>query len=205
MHMDSVCRGADDLAAKLAADVTIHRDEWGVPHIEGPTDAGVAFGFAYAQAEDYFWQIEDTYAASLGRYAELYGEQGIDSDLLCRSFEIPRQAAADYPQVEPQLQAIGAAFAAGLNHYLVRHPEVKPRLLTHFEPWHPLAYERFVLLKFLFGKSNCARWPGEKAGRRNGSRHRFERLGDRSQPHQGGHRHAVRQSAPTLVRLWAVL
>ena len=164
MHVDSVCRGADDLAAKLAADVTIHRDEWGVPHIEGPTDASVAFGFAYAQAEDYFWQIEDTYAASLGRYAELYGEQGIDSDLLCRSFEIPRQAAADFPQVEPQLQAIGAAFAAGLNHYLARHPEVKPRLLTHFEPWHPLAYERFVLLKFLFGKSNAPDGQVKKLG-----------------------------------------
>ncbi len=147
--------GGDELGEKLAAQVTIHRDEWGVPHIEGPTDASVAFGFAYAQAEDYFWQVEDTYIASLGRSTEVYGEAAIDSDLLTRAFEIPKQAAADYPNIEPPLQAIGAAYAAGLNHYLAKHPQVKPRLITHFEPWQPLAFERYVLLKFMFGKTNA--------------------------------------------------
>lgn len=155
LGMGPACPGDDDLGESLAAQVTIHRDEWGVPHIEGPTDASASFGFAYAQAEDYFWQIEDTYAASLGRYAELYGEEGIDSDLLNRAFEIPTQAAADYPNIEPPLRAISAAYAAGLNYYLAKHPAVKPRLITHFEPWHPLAFERYVLLKFLYGKSNA--------------------------------------------------
>jgi penicillin amidase len=147
--------GDDALGEKLAAVVTIHRDEWGVPHIEGPTDASTSFGFAYAQAEDYFWQIEDTYAASLGRYAELYGQAGVDSDLLNRSFEIPKQAQADYPKFEPPLAAICEAYAAGLNHYLAKHPQFKPRLITHFEPWHVVAYERHVLLEFLFGKTHA--------------------------------------------------
>jgi len=40
--------------------------------------------------------------ASLGRYAELYGDAGVDADLLNRAFEIPRQAQADYPKVEPK-------------------------------------------------------------------------------------------------------
>ena len=146
---------ADGLGEKLAAEVTIHRDEWGVPHIEGPTDASVCFGFGYAQAEDYFWQIEDTYVASLGRYAELYGDRGIDSDLLNLYFEIPRQAQADYPKIEPQLQAICEGYTAGLNYYLARHPQFKPRLLTRFEPWHVLAYERHVLLEFMFGKTHA--------------------------------------------------
>ena len=144
-------------AKKMAAQVTIHRDEWGVPHIEGPTDASVAFGFAYAQAEDYFWQIEDTYAAALGRHAELIGPDGVNSDLLTRSFQIPEGAKADFPKIEPELQAIAAAYTAGLNHYLASHPEVKPRLITHFEPWNMLAYERNVLLSFLFGKSHAPR------------------------------------------------
>ena len=61
----AVCHGADELAQSLAGQVTIHRDEWGVPHIEGPTDASVSFGFAYCQAEDYLWQIEDTYACKI--------------------------------------------------------------------------------------------------------------------------------------------
>ena len=47
------------LAEKLAQQVTIYRDPYGVPHIDGPTDESVVFGFAFAQAEDYFWQIED--------------------------------------------------------------------------------------------------------------------------------------------------
>jgi acyl-homoserine-lactone acylase len=150
-------KNSTDLGEKLAALVTIHRDEWGVPHIEGPTDASCSFGFAYAQAEDYFWQIEDTYAASLGRYAEIYGDAGVDSDLLNRAFEIPRQAAADFPKIEDRLKAVCEAYAAGLNHFLAKHPNFKPRLITHFEPWHVLAYERHVLLEFIFGKSHAPR------------------------------------------------
>jgi len=148
---------ADSLADKYAAEVTIHRDEWGVPHIDGPTDASVVFGFAYAQAEDYFWQVEDSYVAALGRYAEIYGDSGLDKDLLNRAFEIPRVAESDFAKLEPELQAIGAAYAAGLNHYLAKHPQVKPRLITHFEPWHVLAFERNTLLDFLFGKTHAGK------------------------------------------------
>ena len=137
--------------------MTIHRDEWWVPHIDGPTDASVSFGFAYAQAEDYFWQAEDTYAASLGRYAELYGESGIDSDLLNRAFEIPQAAEADFAKFDPKLKSIAEGYAAGLNHYLAMHPQFKPRLITHFEPWHVLAYERHILLDFMFGKTHARR------------------------------------------------
>jgi len=148
---------ADDLGAKLAEQVTIHRDQWGVPHIEGPTDASVSFGFAYAQAQDYFWQVEDTYIAALGRYAEIYGEPGLDKDLLNNSFEIASGAQRDFPKLEPEVQAICEGYAAGLNHYLAKHPEVKPRLITKFEPWHVIAYERAVLLEFLFGKTHASK------------------------------------------------
>src|SRR5580692_8436985 len=76
-------------AKSTAASVTIHRDEWGVPHVYGPTDAACSFGLAYAQAEDYFWQIEDTYIQALGRYAEVVGPSGIGSDVLMRMYEVP--------------------------------------------------------------------------------------------------------------------
>lgn len=49
----------------LAQSVTIYRDEWGVPHIDAATDEGVVFGFAFAQCEDYFWQVEDSYLQAL--------------------------------------------------------------------------------------------------------------------------------------------
>lgn len=148
---------ADDSADELAASVTIHRDEWGVPHIEGPTDASVVFGYAYAQAQDYFWQVEDTYVASAGRYAELYGEAGLEKDLLNHAFEIADSAQRDYVGLEPPLQKICAAYAAGMNHFLAKNPQVKPRLITKFEPWQVLAFERAVLLEFLFGKTHASR------------------------------------------------
>ena len=50
-------------AATMARSVMIHRDRYGVPHIEGPTDESAVFGFAYCQAEDYLWQVEESSAA----------------------------------------------------------------------------------------------------------------------------------------------
>src|SRR5579862_1567064 len=97
-------------ARQLAASVVIHRDEWGVPHIYGPTDASTSFGLAYAQAEDYFWQVEDTYLQALGRYAEVVGPAGLGSDILLRMYEVPSRSKADYEQLDPNLKAIGEAY-----------------------------------------------------------------------------------------------
>jgi penicillin amidase len=121
---------------------TIYRDTYGVPHIYGKTDADVVFGLMYAQAEDNFWQIEDSYIRSLGRSAELHGPTALLGDVLLRAFEVNRMAQAEYKQSPPEIRAICDAFAAGLNEYLAKHPEVKPRLLTRFEPWHILASQR---------------------------------------------------------------
>jgi acyl-homoserine lactone acylase PvdQ len=70
--------------AELARSVTIYRDTYGVPHIYGPTDASCVFGYAYAQAEDNFWQVEDSYLRALGRAAEVYGKKTLDDDLVYR-------------------------------------------------------------------------------------------------------------------------
>jgi penicillin amidase len=137
-------------AARLAEGVTIYRDAYGVPHIHGRSDAHVAFGFAYAQAEDFFWQIEDTYILSLGRYSEVHGHRGLNSDLLNRAFEVVPQSRANFKRLEPDVQAYCAAFAAGLNYYLAKHPETRPRLITRFEPWHVLAYGRQIMLELCF-------------------------------------------------------
>ena len=73
----------------------IYRDSFGTPHINGADDAATVFGFAYAQAEDFFWQIEDTYILALGRYAEILGPKGLNSDLLNRAFEIVPRTRGD--------------------------------------------------------------------------------------------------------------
>jgi len=124
---------------ELAQSVTIYRDTYGVPHIYGPTDAAVVFGLMYAQAEDNFWQIEETYIRALGRAAELYGPSGVWNDLGVRLYETTRRAQEEYQRAGPYPRAIAEAFAAGLNFYLERNPRVQPRLITEFEPWHLFA------------------------------------------------------------------
>ncbi|MBX3411254.1 MAG: penicillin acylase family protein [Pirellulales bacterium] len=138
-------------AEALAKSVTIYRDAWGVPHIDGPTDEAVCFGFAYCQAQDYFWQLEDSYILGLGRYAEVYGSSGLKGDILNRAFEVPQRAQADYETFDPKMKRICAAFTAGINYYLAKHPETKPRLITHFEPWHMLAMGRGIVLTWHWG------------------------------------------------------
>src|SRR3954468_12420984 len=74
----------------MARSVTIYRDTYGVPHVYGPTDASVVFGLAYAQAEDDFAHLEDNYIRSLGRGAEIHGEEALRDDQTARALEIPR-------------------------------------------------------------------------------------------------------------------
>ena len=127
----------------MAKDVTIYRDLYGVPHVFGRTDASTVFGFAYAQAEDNFWRVEENYINALGRASELYGQKSLDEDRLNHALEIPRLAREEYARLDPHMRSLCDGFAAGFNFYLERHPEVHPRLLTKFEPWYALAFIRY--------------------------------------------------------------
>jgi acyl-homoserine-lactone acylase len=138
------------LTERLARQVVIYRDSYGVPHIDAANDQAASFAFAYAQAEDYFWQVEDNYILSLGRYAEVHGPSGLNSDLLNRAFEIVPTSQADYQSLPDETKSLCEAFAAGLNYYLAMNPHVKPRLITRFEPWHSLACGRQLLLELTF-------------------------------------------------------
>src|SRR5712692_3027391 len=113
----------------IARSITIYRDTWGVPHIYAKTDAGAAFGLMYAQAEDNFWQLETDDIRSLGRSAEVEGMRGIAGDLLYRADEVEKRTKDAYARATPKIRALCDAFAGGVNLYLEKHPEVKPRLL----------------------------------------------------------------------------
>lgn len=128
-----------DRAERWARDVTIHRDAWGVPHIMGPTDASVVFGLAYAQAEDNFWQVEEDIIRSIGRAAELYGEEALADDLVRAALEVERLSREEYEREPEDRRALWNAYAAGLNYWLRTHPARPPRLLTRFEPWYVFA------------------------------------------------------------------
>jgi acyl-homoserine-lactone acylase len=126
--------------SREAQSVTITRDDWGIPHISGKTDADAVFGLLYAQAEDDFNRVESNYFNALGRAAEWEGEGAIYRDLRMRLINNPDSLKALYSRSPRWLQSVMNAYADGLNYYLYKHPEVKPKVITHFEPWMPLAF-----------------------------------------------------------------
>jgi acyl-homoserine-lactone acylase len=131
-----------DLArwTREAQNVTITRDDWGIPHISGKTDADAVFGLLYAQAEDDFNRVETNYFDALGRAAESEGESAIYRDLRYRLINNPDSLKKIYSRAPRWLQSVMNAWADGLNYYLYKHPEVKPKVIARFEPWMPLAF-----------------------------------------------------------------
>ena len=138
---------ADTSAAKdltswqvQARNVTITRDDWGIPHVYGKTDADAVFGLMYAQAEDDFNRVENNLLLSQGRSAEADGEAEIWRDLRMKLFIEPDDMKAKYEASPDWLKKLMNAWADGLNYYLYTHPQVKPRVITHFEPWMALTF-----------------------------------------------------------------
>jgi acyl-homoserine-lactone acylase len=123
-----------------AKNVTIIRDNWGIPHIYGKTDADTVFGLLYAHAEDDFNRIEMNYINAMGRLAEVAGEKEIYRDLRMRLFVDTADLQAKYRASPAWLRKLMDAYADGLNFYLAKHPEVKPKLITQFEPWMALSF-----------------------------------------------------------------
>jgi len=126
--------------AAQAARVTITRDDWGIPHVRGRSDADAVFGLIYAQAEDDFARIEANYLTALGRSAEADGEDAVWADLRQRLFVDPAELQRDYAASPAWLRTLMQAWADGLNYYLATHPQRKPRVLTRFEPWMALSF-----------------------------------------------------------------
>lgn len=132
----------EDLARwkREAANVTIIRDDWGIAHVYGKTDADAVFGAEYAQAEDDFNRVETNYINAMGRLAEAEGESRIYDDLRMKLFIDPDVLKKQYAESPEWLQKLMNAFADGLNYYLYKHPQVKPRVIQRFEPWMALSF-----------------------------------------------------------------
>jgi acyl-homoserine-lactone acylase len=122
--------------------VTILRDKWGIPHVFGKTDADAVFGMVYAQAEDDFNRVELNYINAMGRLAEVEGEKALWRDLRMKLYIDPADMKAKYAASPAWLKKLMNAWADGLNWYLATHPQVKPKLITRFEPWMALLQRR---------------------------------------------------------------
>lgn len=136
--------GADEgFAARCraaASRVRIVRDDWGIAHVHGVSDADAVFGMIYAQAEDDFPRVETNYLNALGRLAEAEGESAVYQDLRMKLFIRPEELESRYAASPPWLRALMQAWADGLNCFLASHAEVQPRVLRHFEPWMALSF-----------------------------------------------------------------
>jgi len=125
---------------RQARNVSIVRDDWGIAHVTGKTDADAVFGMIYAQAEDDFNRIETNYLNSMGRLAEAEGETAIWRDLRMKIFIQPEDLKKKFSESPSWLQKLMTAWSDGLNFYLAKHPNVKPRVITRFEPWMALSF-----------------------------------------------------------------
>jgi acyl-homoserine-lactone acylase len=123
-----------------ADNTSIVRDDWGIAHVHGKSDADAVFGMIYAQAEDDFNRVETNYLNSMGRLAEAEGESAIYQDLRMKLFIRPDELKTQYAASPAWLQTLMVAWADGLNFYLHSHPEVSPRVIRRFEPWMALSF-----------------------------------------------------------------
>ena len=123
-----------------AQNVTIIRDNYGVPHIYGKTDADVVFGLMYTQCEDDFNRVEENYLDALGRLSESLGENYFYQDARARMYADTLLAKNNYLRSPTWLKALLDGFASGINYYLHKNPNVKPKIIHRFEPWMPLLF-----------------------------------------------------------------
>jgi acyl-homoserine lactone acylase PvdQ len=123
-----------------ARNITIIRDDWGIAHVYGKTDADAVFGMIYAQAEDDFNRVETNFIDGMGRRAEAEGEPWIYQDLRMKLFIQPGPMKRQYADSPAWLRTLMNAWADGLNYYLFKHPGVKPRVIQRFEPWMALTF-----------------------------------------------------------------
>lgn len=104
-------------------DVVIRRDELGVPHIFGQTDADAAYGLGYAHAEDDFQTIQQAMVAARGKLGAAYGIDAAPNDYMVQLLRIWDVVDAKYDTIPADVQAIMQGYADGLNYYAALHED----------------------------------------------------------------------------------
>ena len=132
--------GESERWRQRAEHVHIIRDNWGIAHVYGKSDADAVFGMIYAQAEDDFNRIERNYLNGLGWLAQTEGESAIYSDLRERLFIDVATLQRQYRLSPAWLKTLMIAWSDGLNYYLSKHANAAPKVIHHFEPWMALSF-----------------------------------------------------------------
>lgn len=144
--------------------IEIVRDSFGVPHIFAPTDAEVAYGLAWAHAEDDFYTIQQSYMAGKALLGAYKGKEGATIDYIVHLMRIKELVAAKYgSDISPAYKRLLEGYAAGFNAYAKAHPkEVLLKKLFPITPKDMLQYSVLQLcvlsgadgaLKSIFGNT----------------------------------------------------
>jgi penicillin amidase len=131
--------------AARGEDVTIQRDEFGVPHIFAATDEGVAFGMGYAQAEDRLEELFRQYRRATGTMSEVFGKQFFRDDYRQRLWQHAEIARTGYEKLSPKVRATIEAYQQGVRLYMRQHPDEVPAWAPDIQPWMCVALGRYII------------------------------------------------------------
>jgi acyl-homoserine-lactone acylase len=126
-------------------DVTIYRDDFGIPNIFATTEEGAAYGMGYAQAEDRLEELLKQYRRAEGTMAEVFGPEYVRHDYRQRLWQHRAISEANYPQLSPKTRAIIEAYQAGISQYMKEHPEEVPAWAPKLEGWQIIALGRYII------------------------------------------------------------
>lgn len=125
----------------LKSQVTVERDNWGVPHIRAGSVEDLAEAQGYVLAQDRLWQMDLLRRAARGQLSEVLGPVtlGIDKDFRVLNFS--RAAERDWGMMRPEVRSVLEAYARGINLFIVQHANRLPiefSLLKYKpQPWQP--------------------------------------------------------------------
>src|SRR5262245_7134207 len=136
---------APSAAPQKAEEVTIYRDDFGVPNIYAATEEGAAFGHGYAQAEDRLEELLKQYRRAAGTMAEAFGPEFVKDDYRQRMWMHRAVAQENYPKLPAKVRAIAEAFQAGIAKYMAEHPNEVPAWAPRLEPWQIIALSRYII------------------------------------------------------------
>jgi penicillin amidase len=128
-----------------AEEVTVLRDDFGVPHIFATTEEGVAYGMGYAQAEDRLDELLRQYRRCTGTMSEAFGSQHYRDDYRQRVWQHAAIAREGYTKNSPKVRAIIEAYQAGVRLYMKEHPDEVPDWAPPLEPWMCVALGRYII------------------------------------------------------------
>ncbi|MEK6299423.1 MAG: penicillin acylase family protein [Acidobacteriota bacterium] len=134
----------------LAEQVTIRRDNYGVPHVMAETEEAAAFGIGFAQAEDHPVELARRYVVAQGESARVFGAGAVESDFRMKRYGNYEVARARFHELTPLFQAMMKGYAAGFNLYAEKHRKELPEWVPTFDEYGVLAMGRAEVMRFAF-------------------------------------------------------